>query len=47
MEGNEGHNRAIEFGKHNQPLERAAIPWEGREEREQHDPLSGMGERTG
>lgn len=47
MDGNEGHNRAIEFGKHSQPLERAAIPWEGREEREQRDPLSGMGERTG
>lgn len=43
MEGKEGHNRAIEFGKHNQPLEQAAVPWERREGREQHDPLSGMG----
>lgn len=47
MEGNEGHKRAIEFGKHNQPLERAVIPWEEREGREQHDPLSGMGECSG
>lgn len=44
MEGNEGHSRAIELAKHNQPLEQAAIPWEWRE---QHDPLSGMGERSG
>lgn len=47
MEGNEGQNRMTEFGKQNQPLKWAAIPWERREERERHDPLSGMGVRSG
>lgn len=44
MEGNEGHNRGIEFGKQSQPLEQAAILWEGREERERHDLLTEMEE---